>query len=148
MKRSVPIRPDIPYRHSIFHLDILHSIFVSRLPPPMPKTALIKLHRDWKQPDALKQIPTRDGYGEGLVELGKKDPNVYVICADLSESTRTQWFKDQFPDRFVQLGVSEQSLAAIAAGMALAGKKVWIASYACFSPGRNWEQVRTTACLQ
>jgi len=114
----------------------------------MAKETPIKLHRDWKKPEALKLVPTRDGYGEALVELGKKDKDVYVLCADLSESTRSHWFKEQFPDRFVQIGVSEQSLAAIAAGMALTGKKVWIASYAAFSPGRNWEQIRTTACLQ
>lgn len=107
-----------------------------------------KLHRSWKKKHGLKEVPTRNGFGEGLVELGEKDPNVFVICADLSESTRTHWFKEKFPERFVQLGVSEQSLAAIAGGMALAGKKVFIASYACFSPGRNWEQIRTTACLQ
>ena len=114
----------------------------------MTSSKPIKLHRDWKKPEALEQVPTRNGYGEGLVELGKKDKDVYVLCADLSESTRSHWFKEQFPERFVQMGVSEQSLAAIAAGMALTGKKVWIASYAAFSPGRNWEQIRTTACLQ
>lgn len=107
-----------------------------------------KLNRGWKNRDSLKLIPTRDGYGEALVELGKIDPNLYILCADLSESTRSHWFKQEFPERYVQMGVSEQSLAAIAGGMALAGKTVFIASYACFSPGRNWEQIRTTACLQ
>ena len=107
-----------------------------------------KLNRDWKRPQSLKQAPTRNGYGEALVELGKKRDDVYVLCADLSESTRSHWFKEEFPERFVQIGVSEQSLAAIAAGMSLAGKTVFISSYACFSPGRNWEQIRTTACLQ
>ncbi len=107
-----------------------------------------KIHPSWKNPAALKQIPTRDGYGEGLVEAGQKDPNVMVLCADLSESTRSLLFKQTFPDRYVQLGVSEQSMAALAAGMTLAGKTVFISSYACFSPGRNWEQIRTTICLQ
>lgn len=107
-----------------------------------------KLARDWKKRDALKMTPTRDGYGNGLIEAAKKDKNIYALCADLSESTRTHWFKEEFPERFVQIGVSEQSLAALAAGMALAGKTAWIASYAAFSPGRNWEQIRTTACLQ
>jgi len=96
---------------------------------------------------SLKQLPTRDGFGLGLVDAGHADENVVALCADLSESTRVLWFKQQFPDRFVQLGVSEQSLAAIAAGMALAGKVPFIASYAGFSPGRNWEQIRTTAAL-
>lgn len=112
------------------------------------KKPAIKLARDWKKPDALKQEPTRNGYGEGLVEAGKKDKNIYVLCADLTESTRSQAFKDAFPERFVQVGVSEQSLAAIGAGMAMAGKTVFISSYACFSPGRNWEQIRTTVALQ
>lgn len=96
----------------------------------------------------IEQVPTRNGFGEGLVLAGKTHDNVMVLCADLTESTRVEAFKKAFPDRFVQMGVSEQSLAAIAAGMALQGKIPFIASYACFSPGRNWEQIRTTACLQ
>lgn len=91
--------------------------------------------------------PTRDGFGEGLVQAGKEDERIMVLSADLTESTRVEAFKQVFPDRFVQMGVSEQSLAAIAAGMALAGRTPFIASYACFSPGRNWEQIRTTICL-
>lgn len=98
-------------------------------------------------PKAVSRIPTRDGYGEGLVEAGTSDPNVVVLCADLSESTRCLSFKQAFPDRFVQLGVSEQSLASIGAGMALAGKTPFISSYAAFSPGRNWEQIKTTVAL-
>lgn len=96
----------------------------------------------------LAQVPTRNGFGEGLVLAGEKDDSVMVLCADLTESTRAEAFKKQFPERFVQLGVSEQSLAALGAGMALAGKTPFITSYACFSPGRNWEQIRTTICLQ
>ena len=95
----------------------------------------------------LKQIPTRNGYGEGLVEAGKADKSIVVLCADLTESTRSLAFKEAFPDRFVQMGVSEQSMASIAAGMAMAGKTPFISSYACFSPGRNWEQIRTTVAL-
>ena len=102
----------------------------------------------WKNREKTKQVATRDGFGHGLVDAATVDKNIYTICADLTESTRIQWFKDEFPDRFVQLGVAEQALAGIAAGMALAGKNVFIASYAAFSPGRNWEQIRTTACLQ
>lgn len=105
------------------------------------------LVRDLFDVKKLEQKPTRDGFGLGLVDAGKSDKSVMVLCADLTESTRVQWFKDAFPDRFVQMGVSEQSLAAIAAGMAMAGKVPFIASYACFSPGRNWEQVRTTIAL-
>lgn len=106
------------------------------------------LVRDLLDPEKITRIPTRDGYGEGLVEAGTADKNVVALCADLTESTRTLGFKKAFPDRFVQMGVSEQSLASIAAGMALAGKVPFIASYAGFSPGRNWEQIRTTIALQ
>ena len=106
------------------------------------------LIRSWKNKNTLKHVPTRDGYGDALVELGKKDKNIYVLSADLTESTRVESFKEAFPKRFVQMGVSEQSLAAVGAGMALAGKTVFISSYAAFSPGRNWEQIRTTGCLQ
>ncbi len=95
----------------------------------------------------IEQKPTRDGYGLGLVDAGKLDENIVVLCADLTESTRSLWFKEKFPERFVQIGVSEQSMAAIAAGMAMAGKVPFISSYAAFSPGRNWEQIRTTAAL-
>jgi len=95
----------------------------------------------------IKMTPTRDGYGEGLVEAGKRDPNVLVLCADLTDSTRSSFFKDVYPERFVQLGIYEQAMAAIAAGMALAGKVPFISSYAAFSPGRNYEQIRTCVAL-
>lgn len=97
---------------------------------------------------SIKAEPTRNGFGRGLVEAGKRNESVVALCADLSESTRVLDFKNTFPNRFIQMGVSEQSLAAIASGMALTGKIPFIASYACFSPGRNWEQIRTTGCLQ
>ena len=95
----------------------------------------------------IKMVPTRNGYGEGLVEAGKRNPNVVVLCCDLTESTRSSYFKEVYPDRFVQLGIYEQGMAAIAAGMALAGKVPFISSYAAFSPGRNYEQIRTCAAL-
>lgn len=88
--------------------------------------------------------PTRDGYGEGLVLAGEKNKDVVVLCADLSESTRSQMFQKKFPERFVELGVAEQNMASVAAGMSLAGKIPFISSYAVFSPGRNNEQIRTT----
>ncbi|MDO8435172.1 MAG: transketolase C-terminal domain-containing protein [bacterium] len=87
-------------------------------------------------------VPTRDGYGEGLVEAGKKDKNVVVLCCDLTESTRSLAFAKKFPDRFVQVGVAEQNMAGLAAGMANYGKIPFVASYAVFSPGRNWAQIR------
>lgn len=92
-------------------------------------------------------ISTRDGYGEGLVEAGKKDERVIALCADLTESTRTELFKKEFPERFIQVGVAEQAMATVAAGMAAYGKIPFISSYAAFSPGRNWEQIRTTIAL-
>ena len=88
--------------------------------------------------------PIRDGYGEGLILAGEKNKDVVVLCADLTESTRSQAFQKKFPERFVELGVAEQNMASAAAGMALAGKIPFISSYAVFSPGRNNEQIRTT----
>lgn len=96
---------------------------------------------------AIPQLPTRDGYGHGVVEAAKRNPNVVVLCADLTDSTRSAEFKQLFPNRFVQMGVHEQLLAALSAGMALAGKIPYITSYAMFCPGRAWEQVRTNICL-
>jgi len=93
---------------------------------------------------SAENIPTRDGYGEGVVEAGRKNPNVVVLCADLTESTRSQWFQEEFPDRFVEIGVAEQNLVTVATGMAAVGKIPFASSYATFSPGRNWEQIRTT----
>lgn len=87
---------------------------------------------------------TRDGYGKGLVAAAEDDTRVVALCADLSESTRTHWFAEQFPERFFQVGVAEQNMASVASGLAAMGKVPFIASYAMFSPGRSWEQVRTT----
>jgi transketolase len=95
----------------------------------------------------IEKKPTRDGFGTGTVEAGKADTNVVVLCADLKESTRAEWFEKEFPDRFVEMGIAEQNMAATAAGMALAGKIPFMASYAAFSPGRNYEQIRTTIAL-
>ncbi|MHB8710439.1 MAG: transketolase family protein [Minisyncoccota bacterium] len=95
----------------------------------------------------IEKKPTRDGFGTGTIEAGKADPRVVVLCADLAESTRAEWFQKEFPDRFIEMGVAEQNMATIAAGMALAGKIPFIASYAAFNPGRNYEQIRTTITL-
>lgn len=96
--------------------------------------------------EKVEQVPTRNGYGEGLVEAGEKNENVVVLCADLTESTRSAYFQEKFPERFVEMGVAEQNMASVAAGLAAAGKIPYISSYAMFSPGRNWEQLRTTVC--
>ncbi len=95
----------------------------------------------------IEKKPTRDGFGLGTVEAGKANGNVVVLCADLAESTRAEWFQKEFPDRFIEMGVAEQNMAATAAGMAAVGKIPFIASYAAFSPGRNYEQIRTTIAL-
>lgn len=95
----------------------------------------------------VEEQPTRQGYGEGLVEAGEKDEKVVVLCADLTESTKSHLFKAKFPERFIEVGVAEQGMATIAAGMANYGKIPFISSYAAFSPGRNWEQIRTTIAL-
>ena len=92
----------------------------------------------------VEQVPIRNGYGEGLLVAGERDENAVVLCADLSESTRCKAFADKFPERFFELGVAEQNMATIAAGLGVSGKCVFISSYATFSPGRNWEQIRTT----
>ena len=94
-----------------------------------------------------EMVPTRDGYGKGVVEAGEKDQRIMVLCADLTESTRSEWFAKRFPDRFLELGVAEQNMATVAAGLANYGKIPFIASYAAFSPGRNYEQIRTTIAL-
>jgi len=93
---------------------------------------------------AVEQVAVRKGYGEGLLEAGKLNEKVVALCADLTESTQTLAFAKEFPNRFVQIGVAEQNLAAVASGMAAMGKIPFITSYAMFSPGRNWEQIRTT----
>lgn len=91
-----------------------------------------------------ERVPTRNGYGEGLVRAGEENKNVVVLCADLTESTRSEAFAKKFPDRFIEIGVAEQNLATIAAGLGISGKIPFISSYATFSPGRNYEQIRTT----
>ncbi len=95
----------------------------------------------------ITKKPTRDGFGSGVVEAGRANSNVVVLCADLSESTRAQWFEKEFPERFVEVGIAEQNMAALAAGFFAAGKVPFIASYAAFNPGRNYEQIRTTIAL-
>jgi transketolase len=96
--------------------------------------------------DDVEQEAIRAGFGRGLVEAGRRDPQVVALCADLKESTKMDGFAKAFPDRYVEVGVAEQNLVTVAARMALAGKIPFVSSYAAFSPGRNWEQIRTTIC--
>ena len=93
-----------------------------------------------------KSSPIRSGFGQGLKEAGEQDDRVVALCADLTDSTKTSVFKKEFNDRFFEMGIGEQSMASVAAGMSAMGKIPFFASYAMFSPGRNWEQIRTTIC--
>lgn len=94
--------------------------------------------------DDVEQVPIRKGFGEGLAEAGENNRDIVALCADLTESTQMHFFKAKFPERFVEIGVAEQNLATVASGMAAMGKFPFFSSYAMFSPGRNWEQIRTT----
>jgi transketolase len=108
----------------------------------------LKLNPDLFDQSKLESKPTRDGFGRGLVEAGKANANIVALTADLAESTRVEWFQKEFPNRFIEMGVAEQNLVTVASGMANVGKIPFITSYATFSPGRNWEQIRTTVCIQ
>lgn len=105
-----------------------------------------KLANKLFHPD-IKQEATRNGYGAGVVAAAEKNPNIVVLCADLTDSTRNMDFKKRFPDRFIQMGIHEQLLASLGAGLAMTGKIPFITSYAMFCPGRAWEQIRTNICL-
>lgn len=95
----------------------------------------------------VNREPIRAGFGRGLQGAGAKDERVVALCADLTESTQMSKFKEAFPKRFIEVGVAEQNLVTVASGLARAGKIPFTSSYAAFSPGRNWEQIRTTICL-
>lgn len=93
----------------------------------------------------VEKAPTRAGFGTGIVHLGETNPNVVVLSADLTGSTQANKFAEKYPERFFQTGVAEQNMAAVAAGLGVSGKIAFISSYATFSPGKNWETIRTTA---
>lgn len=95
----------------------------------------------------IKFEPIRKGFGRGLLKAGQLDERVVALCADLTGSTQISSFAEAFPNRFVEVGIAEQNLVTVAAGMAAMGKIPFTSSYAAFSPGRNWEQYKTTACL-
>lgn len=96
--------------------------------------------------DDVEKASTREGFGKELVQLGKENAQVVVLTADLKESTQVQKFAEEFPERFIEVGVAEQNLVTVASGLAAEGKIPFAAAYAVFSPGRNWEQIRTTVC--
>lgn len=95
----------------------------------------------------IAKEPIRKGFGRGLLEAGKQNQEVVAACADLTDSTQMALFAKEFPERFVEIGVAEQNLVTVGSGLAAAGKVPFVSSYAAFSPGRNWEQIRTTICL-
>ena len=95
----------------------------------------------------VHQEPIRAGFGRGLRAVGETDNRVVALCADLTDSVKMTEFREAFPERFIEVGIAEQNLVSVASGMARAGKIPFAASYAAFNPGRNWEQIRTTACL-
>lgn len=97
--------------------------------------------------EGVKQEPIRAGFGRGLLAAGKENDHIVALCADLTESTQMHLFKNEFPERFIEIGVAEQNLVTVAAGLARVGKVPFTSSYAAFSPGRNWEQIKTTAAL-
>ncbi len=103
------------------------------------------LQKDMELNFKRDKVPTRDGYGDALLELGK-DKKIMVLCADLTESTRVDKFRAKFPQQFIEVGVAEQNLVTVASGLAHVGKIPFVSSYACFCPGRCWEQIRTTIC--
>ncbi len=102
------------------------------------------LVKNYLKPKKLKSDSTRAGFGKGLVEVAKNDKRVVALTADLTESTKLLEFQRQFPERFFEVGVAEQNLAGVAAGLALSGKIPFMTSYAVFSPGRNWDQIRVS----
>lgn len=97
--------------------------------------------------DKLEEESIRKGFGRGLKKAGEVSERVVAACADLTESTQMILFKEAFPDRFIEMGVAEQNLVTVGSGLAAMGKVPFVSSYAAFSPGRNWEQIRTTICL-
>ena len=106
-----------------------------------------KLATNLSDKSKLESKATRDGYGLGLIKAGEQDERVMALSADLTESTRALAFAEKFPERFIQVGIAEQNLVTIASGLANYGKIPFISSYAAFSPGRNYEQIRTTVCI-
>lgn len=102
---------------------------------------------DLTDPEKVQQEPIRKGFGRGLLAAGKENEKIVALCADLTESTQIHLFAEAFPERYVEVGIAEQNMATVGAGLAAMGKVPFISSYAAFSPGRNWEQIKTTICI-
>jgi transketolase len=97
--------------------------------------------------ESVEKVPIRKGFGTGLKKAGELDENVVALCADLTESVQIHLFAEAFPERFFEVGIAEQNLVTVASGLAAMGKIPFAGSYAAFNPGRNWEQIKTTICL-
>lgn len=97
--------------------------------------------------DKVEMTPIRKGFGAGLKKAGELDERVVALCADLTESVQFHIFKEAFEERFFEVGIAEQNLVTVASGLAHMGKIPFAGSYAAFNPGRNWEQIKTTICL-
>ncbi len=112
----------------------------------MPANLKIKLNKNIFDAKKLELKTTREGFGDGLVELGEKNPNVVALCADLTDSTKVMPFAKKFPARFLECGIAEQNMMSVAVGLALSGKIPFVADYAVFSPGINWSNIRVPVC--
>src|SRR3990172_6408698 len=109
----------------------------------MSETHIIKDINDEK----IVAEPMKKGYSRGLLEAGKQNKDVVAVSADVVGSTGTDAFANEFPERIIEVGVAEQNLVTVGSGLAAMGKVTFVAAYGAFSPGRNWEQIRTTICL-
>ena len=98
------------------------------------------------KPDSIEKAQIRQGFGEGLLMAGDNDPQIVALCADLTGSTKMDLFAEEYPDRFFEMGIAEQNMAGVAAGMALSGKIPFMTSFASFNPARNWDQIRISIC--
>ena len=96
--------------------------------------------------DINNKKATRQSYGEALAELGKENPNIVVLDADLSTATKTKIFAKEFPERFFDMGIAEQNLVSTAAGMSTCGKMPYVSTFAVFAAGRAYDQIRNSVC--
>src|SRR5436309_13917227 len=95
-------------------------------------------------PPKVEMRKTREGFGRALVDLGEHDPRIVVLVGDLTESTMVSFFAERFPDRFIQVGIAEQNMTGVAAGLAAMGKIPFLATYGAFATCRAADQIRVT----
>ncbi len=107
----------------------------------------LHLHQQDLRAKDIKKESIRDGFGRGLLKAGQVNEHVVGVCADLTDSTKMSLFAEAFPERFIEAGIAEQNIVTVGSGLAAMGKIPFVSSYAAFCPGRCWEQIRTTICL-